>query len=181
MNNESQYKNMHRNTQSLALLLLICTLCFLVAGCGPTPQQQTFAQKAKAKVAECQSIGDKPVTRLGKCLVWNLDGNSTYPAQDGLDSSIQYSKGDGPVTVFLVSDKRSEQMGTYSVSKEPAYRQWVDVCVVQFSSTNDSGTATATHEVVSLDPRQSRPVQYSPEYGDPVPKVVEWISALPTK
>ena len=172
---------MNSKTQNFTAFLLLLALCILVAGCGPTPQQLTIAQKAKGKVADCKALGDRPAQRLGKCLVWNLEGDSTYPAQDRLESSIRYSEGDGPITVFLVSDKRSQQMGTYSVSKEPAYLQWVDVCVVQFTNLTDAGTAIATHEVVSLDPRHSRPVQYSPEYGDPIPKVAEWIQSLPTK
>jgi hypothetical protein len=170
----------HRNLHPLLFVTLFCAICLLIAGCEPS-QQQRLAQKAKEKVAECKALGDRSVQRLGRCLVWRLERDSVHGVHSRLDSSMRYSDGDGPVTVFLVSAKRNQQLGTYSISKQPAYREWVDVCVVQFTSSMDSGIAIAAHEIVSLDPRQRRPVQHQPEYGDPAPPIANWIQGLPSK
>lgn len=157
-----------RNQRLWSYVPLLCAICLLIAGCEPS-QQQKFARKAKEKAAECKALGDRPIQRLGRCLVWSLEGDSVHGANSRLDTSMRYSDGHGPVTVFLVSAKRNQQLGTYSISKQPAYREWVDVCVVQFTNAMDSGIAIAAHEIVSLDPRQRRPVQHNPEYGDPAP------------
>jgi hypothetical protein len=141
--------------------------------------QKSLVQKACGKIAECKALGDNPVGRPENVIVWDLENGKVHAAQDLLDVSTQYTGGGGPVTVFLVTAKQQEQVGTYSVSREPAYREWVDVYVVQFRSSLDSGKAIGTHEVVSLDPASEREVINRPEFGDPAPPVADWVRALP--
>jgi hypothetical protein len=158
--------------------LILSLLCLvLTAACGPSKEQRALAQRAKEKVADCKTAGDKPLERKSKSLVWDLEADSLYRAH-GLIGDLGYSNGGGPVTVFFVSAQKKVQVGTYSISHQPAYREWVDVCVVEFSDPTGSGTVVGSHEVVSLDPRRSRPVQQSPEFGDPAPPVADWIRSL---
>ena len=158
---------------SLAIVLT------LIAACGPSKEQQRLAEKAEGRAGDCKNVGDKPFKASGKYVVWDRASHSLHSAHSLLDGSLKYSAGEGPVDVFLVSGKQSQQVGTYSISGQPALREWVDVCVVQFSSADDSGTPVAAHDVISLDPRSSRPVQNNPERGDPAPPIADWIRSLP--
>jgi hypothetical protein len=161
-----------------AWTLLTGTL-IMTTGCGST-EQRALAERARTKMGDCVAGGSEPLNRRGTSLVWDLKGNQLHPAHDRLDSSLRYRGGKGPITVFLVSAKQSQQMGTYSISGQPAYREWVNVCVVVFADPNDVGTVAGAHEVVSLDPRRRRPVQQRPEYGDPAPPLADWIISLPS-
>lgn len=151
----------------------------MVAACGASDEQRALAQKATAAVNACKELGDQPVRRHDNVLVWDAEGNNLHRAHDLVDGSKRYRTGTDPVTVFVIGAKRSVQMGTYSISGQPAYREWVDVCVVDFVDSAAVGTPVSMHEVVSLDPRQSRPVRQAPEHGDPAPPIAEWIGTLP--
>jgi Ankyrin repeats (3 copies)/Ankyrin repeat len=140
----------------------------------------TVVQKAIKKVPECKLLGEKPLRRFATVLVWDLSANYEHPAQNILDGPKQESKDPWPATVFLVSAPQSEQVGTYSISKQPAYREWVDVFVVQFRSASDEGKAVAQHTIVSLDPAKERAVRDVPQYGNPTPPLADWIGSLPT-
>jgi Ankyrin repeats (3 copies)/Ankyrin repeats (many copies) len=134
-----------------------------------------IARKAENLSANCMAAGDQAVRRPTHLLVWDVDRDSPHGAMASLDKSNIYQHGDGPLTVFLVSGKQSAQVGTYSISRQPAFREWVNVCVIQFDAVSEPGKPVAFHAVVSLDPAQSRVVSNRPEYGNPVPAVVEWI------
>jgi hypothetical protein len=184
--------NKNRNPWLNTIPVFLFIFGFVVFGLQlpPTRQQKArqkvLAQKAKEKVGECKALGDRPIDRTAKVLVLDLDDGYIYsPAQDLLGKPMQYfpdaEPGAGPVTVFLVADKQRQQVGTYSISGQPAYREWVDVYVIQFRDLNDGGTAVAAHEVLSLDPAEKRPVQQNPGYGNQGLPLAEWIRSLPTK
>jgi hypothetical protein len=137
--------------------------------------EKAIVRKAQSQSANCSAIGDQPFKRSAQVLVWNTQEDSRHPAQSWLAEGRDYQRGEGPLTVFLVSATRSVQVGTYSISGQPAFRQWVDVCVVQFDALSDPGKPLASHQVVSLDPAQSRQVRDAPEYGDAARPVADWI------
>jgi hypothetical protein len=138
-----------------------------------------FARKAIGQVAACEKIGEVPVTlRTKVTLVWDLAANREHNAQRLLDRSMQRRVGDLPVTVFLVSETRKEKMGAYSISGESAFRESEDIYVVHFNSSSDQGTPVGVHRIVSLEPRSERPVEHSPEYGDPAPPIADWIRGI---
>jgi HEAT repeats len=145
------------------------------------PLLNEFARKASEKVDECKALGDRQIIRYKTVLVWEMWRNQKDPAQKLLDRFMKYPNSNNPVTVFLVGSQQTEQVGTYSISRQPAYREWVDVYVVQFRDLTDNGTPIAAHKVVSLDPAEERPVQNTPEFGDPAPSVASWINSLPVK
>ncbi|MDE2135654.1 MAG: hypothetical protein KGM97_03700 [Alphaproteobacteria bacterium] len=134
-----------------------------------------IARKAKMAFSNCGSIGDRPVQRAGQTLAWDLNSNVPHEAQYLLDNRDYENK---PTTVFLVGVKQQEQVGVYSISKEPAFREWVNVCVVQFDDLAARGTAVSSHTVISLDPATQREVRNTPEYGAVGPPVANWIKSL---
>ena len=170
-----------RNSRGRARMLSSLFLLLLMGACGPSEEQRALVQRAKERVPDCKAVGDKPFARKSKSLVWDSEADSLYRAHDLLGDQLAYSHGGGPVTVFFVSAQQKQQVGTYSISGQPAYREWVDVCVVEFSEPTGAGRVLASHEVVSLDPRKTRPVQQSPEFGDPAPPVADWIRSLPAQ
>ena len=128
-----------------------------------TGATDALVQKATAKIKECSALGEKPIIRSEKTLVWDLD------AGDAVQTTwIQWMDPrppDSPVTVFLVSEER-RIVGRYSISGQPAYRESVNIYVVQFRNSQDDGTALGAHELLSSgNPRQERPVTNNPEYG----------------
>jgi len=148
---------------------------FLLVGCGPSQDQRDLVKKAESKIAECRAVRGDVFTRRGKCVVWDLEKDSLHRAHGLLPRALRYTTGQVPVTVFLVAAKQSQQVGTYSVSGQPAYREWVNVSVVQMPELR----AVGIHKIVSLDPRRQRPVQNKPDYGDPAPPIANWIESLP--
>jgi hypothetical protein len=142
---------------------------------------KAIAHRARNQSANCIAHGDQAVQRSAECLVWDTERDLPHAAQALLGDWMQYQNGGGPLTVFLVSGKRIQQVGTYSISHEPAFLECVDVCVVQFDDLGSAGKPLACHEVVSLDPRETRPVQQNPEYGDPAPPLARWIASLHRK
>ncbi len=160
----------------------VCTLLPLVVvgvvSCGASNQQRLLAQKAVVAARSCNEVGDKFFQRPGTVMVWDLERDALHAAHDLINDSLNYQSEAGPVTVFLVGARRSSQVGSYSVSGQPAFREWVDVCAVSFSDSSSAGTPVAMHEVVSLDPRQARPVSQAPEHGDPAPPIAAWVGSL---
>jgi hypothetical protein len=149
-----------KSIMKLTSLATTIIISILFSRCTQTPSYlDEFVQKAKKNIALCKTLGDGAVSRSRTVIVWDLENNGVHRAADLLDQSMGYSDGDGPVTVFLVTAKNSEQVGTYSISGQPAYREWVDVYVVQFRNHTDKGTAIANHEVLSLDPAERRTVR----------------------
>jgi hypothetical protein len=136
-------------------------------------------KKAVALVDACKLKGDQPIVRSTQCLVYPASDATPHPAEALLKDHVRFRFEPGPVTVYLVSESRRQQVGTYSVSNQPAYREWVDVYVVQFDGLEVPGQPIGCHEVVSLDPRSSRPVQNTPEFGDPTPPLAAWIASQP--
>jgi len=181
-----------RHRQNCAGLLLLWSLCVpLLVGCGvsTSQEQQSLAQKAKGRLADCNAIGDKLFKVQGsRFVVWSLEDNSLHEVHSRLNRSIRYSSGEGPITVFLVSGTRSQYVGSYTLelglggTLSNAYLQSLDVCVVQFSDIDDAGTALATHAVVGecppfeflLSPDEDRVDRYGPI----TPKLAEWIRPL---
>jgi len=130
----------------------------------------------KHLIDSCKTVGGSPSIAIkGKALVWDMNSHAVSRAQRRLPSHLRASPSDGEITVFIVIGERQEQVGTYSVSNEPAYRQYVDIAVARWPEK----TAVGMSSVVSKEPRASRPVRNQPEYGDPIEAIANWIAAIP--
>lgn len=146
---------------------------------GITSHNETEAQKrivseVRPLIEECREISDVPITILGKVLVWDISSNSRSGVHTFLPGELEAKSSDPQITVFMVQPERKVLVGYYSISGEPAYQQFVDVCVVYWPQKK----AVGMHSVVSKEPRSSRPVQHAPEYGDPNEPVALWIKTL---
>ena len=81
----------------------------------------TLSRKAVEKVNECKDLVFNHSVCSGKILVLNLNGLTQHRASQYLDRLTRYYQGDGPVTVFLVTDPGTVKVGTYKISGEPGY------------------------------------------------------------
>lgn len=75
----------------------------------------------------------------------------------------------------MITGQRNEQVGTYTISRQPAYRQYTDVAVARWPSK----TPVGFYSVLSRDPKLLRQVENAPEYGDPNEPIAKWIRTLP--
>ncbi len=175
---------MHRGPcqtkNAMASLCLLLAAAVPVASCGASEEQYALAKRAVDATPKCEAIADKFFQRAEKLLVWDRYGDSLHAAHSELAGSLQYEAGNGPVTAFIVGGTDYVQVGTYSISGQPAYRQRVYVCAVNFMDASGPGQAVAQHEVMGRDPRESRSVGQGPEYGDLVLPIAAWIRSLRT-
>jgi hypothetical protein len=151
--------------------LLLTLVALFIVGCG---KQEEIIKQAMVKIEECNKQGGVPFSIKGKCLIWDVANNKPHDSQKLIPDNIKDTSGRGDVTIFLVSAHKKKELGIYSISKQPGYRQWVDVCVVQAPEMK----ALGVYEITSLDPRTKRPVQHTPEYGDPSIPIAEWIKFI---
>jgi len=139
-------------------------------------QERAIVSHVRNLLDACKSMGDSASPTIkGKALVWDMTSDSRSDAHDRLPSELKATSADSQITVFMVIGERNVQVGTYSVSGEPAYRQYMDVAVAYWPEKKAVGMGY----VVSKEPRSSRPVEHRPEYGDPYEPIANWISTLP--
>jgi hypothetical protein len=136
-------------------------------------------KKAIPEISHCKSLGDRPFSRRERILVWDVDVGGNDSAISMIKNHALNLKEKEPATIFLISSKRQELVGIYSVSGQPAYREWVEVYVINFNNIDENGDAVSCHEIVSNDPRQTRAVERRPEVGDPSPPIAAWVESLP--
>lgn len=130
-------------------------------------------------ISDCKEMGDatpisSPITVHGKILVWNMMGDYRSGANVMLPQELQAISSDRKITVFMVLREREVLVGRYTLSGQPAYRRYVDVCVAYWPETK----AVGMHSVLGAEPPSSRPVRHSPEYGDYNEPIAKWIQAL---
>jgi hypothetical protein len=136
---------------------------------------QSIVSQVQYLVDECKKIENEKISIRGKCLVWDLE-------KDTLCKEIQYKLpvklrekfSSSQLTVFMILPVRKETVGQYSISKQPGYRRFWDVCVVYWPDRKPIGM----HSFVS-EPYQKRPVIDEPGWTFPVDEMVEWIKNLP--
>jgi len=136
---------------------------------------RALGREAAEQFAGCAAAGDTAPSRPSQILVWNLGRGATDDAQALLDRARIYQTGDGALTVYVVGGKHSIEVGTYSVSHRPAFRELVNVCAVRFDTPTGPGAPVRFHEVLSFDPARVRVVSNLPEHADPAPAIAEWI------
>lgn len=161
---------------AILVTIVVALAWWGIAAHRQTQQQRRVIDAVRGLVEACKSQlapGGAPIR--GKALVWDVASDSRSAAHGRLPGDLKANGSDGQVTVFLVLGERTELVGTYSVSRQPAYRRSVDVCVAYWPEKQAAGL----HSVVSADPRARRPVQQRPEYGDPNEPIAAWIAALP--
>lgn len=129
-----------------------------------------------ALVKKCKEIGEideSLISIRGKCLLWDLKTNSPI----SLPKDLQAKSSDRPITIFLIIDKGSRVIGYYSISEQPAFQTYADICIVYWPEKKVIGM----HSIFGKMPRFSRPVINVPEYtyenADRL--IINWIKSLP--
>ena len=160
-------------TKFFQIVPILAMICLLINGCHDA--QRAIVNEVRDLKDDCIKIGENDSIRIiGKVLVWDMENNSPSSINDMIPDSLQAGPSDKPITVFMVSGKQKMQVGTYSVTGEHAYREWVDVAIALWPDKKPIGFRS----IVSAEPRSSRLVQYSPEYGDPNKPIADWIEKM---
>jgi hypothetical protein len=160
----------------LSLLLpAFCVGLYIYEEHKETERQRLIVNEVRPLIEDCKQLGEKPISIRGTCLVWDITKNFRANAHGLLPRKLRATSSDNEITVFMVLPQREELVGHYSVSKQPGYRQYVDVCVVYWPQKK----AVGMHSVISKDPPLVRKVTHSPEYGDPSKPIASWIESLP--
>jgi len=120
-------------------------------------------------------VVEKPAIE-GGVIVWDMLRDSRSGASGMLPRSLWANADDKQVTVFLVlPERRKTYIGTYSISKQPAYRVDVDVAVAYWPEAKLAGV----FQVAGDPPRSTRTPTDAPEYGDMAAPIGRWIKTLP--
>lgn len=115
----------------------------------------------------------KPVLK-GKVMIWDTTKSTVEGAYELLPDDLRASSRDGIVTIFSVIRREQVNMGTYSVSKQPAYKEKMTIGVAYWPEKSSAGTAI----VWGGDPPFMRAVTYHPGYGSSV-NIRNWVKDLP--
>lgn len=162
-----------------SIFVFLPCLLLILAGCGEPEEVSIFVSKAKALLPAFEGLYLTVGERSTKCIVWDLDRNALHQAHSWIDKPLRFRGGDGPVTVFLVEATLSEYVGTYSISHQPALKQWYRVYAVNFATIDDRGTPLGSRSF-SGDPPEKRQVADRPERGSAWLFISLWIESLPS-
>jgi hypothetical protein len=136
--------------------------------------QRRIVHELKELVEKCRAAGTD-VRIFGKVLVWDMRVDSRHSVQGKLPASLRAKSADKKITVFMILGERVQQVGTYSVSGEPAYRTYTDIAVAVWPDKRAIGFFSA----ISQEPPSTRPVKRTPEYGSTREPIATWIKNLP--
>ena len=138
------------------------------------PTVEEASRELAAGVGRCGSAASHNVVLRGEAYIWYRTTDSVEKTAFGrIAQELRGSDAMKPLTVFVIYNRAQIQVGTYSVSHQPAYRENLDVAVFYWPS----GECVGTTRIDGGDPPATRPVQYVPGYGSSV-KLADWISGL---
>ena len=159
------------------VIVMVIAISIISNWSNPAKEEiEKIISDARQQVEACKAIAEAEIIPIkGKILVWDLKASSRSKAHTEVPSELRIGEKEKRVTVFFVTAEQNVLVGHYSVSRQPAYRRYVDVYVIYWPDKK----AVGRHSVVGYDPRQRRPVQHTPEYGDYTKAVAKWIAGLP--
>ena len=138
------------------------------------PSIDQASRELSGGVGRCGPISASSVSLRGDAYIWDNTKNSVEStAFERIPQEMRGSDTLKPLTVFVIHNRDQKQVGTYTVSCQPAYRETLDVAVFYWPS----GQCVGTVKIDGGDPPATRPVQYVPGYGSSV-KLAEWIGGL---
>ena len=140
-----------------------------------TPKFEHIINDSKKLVKECIKLGDISVQIKGKCLVWDeqfdrLDSD----VSNSLPLALVAKPDDSPVTVFMILPIRYIKEAQYTVSGQPAYRAYADICVIYWPEK----VAVGMHTVMGGLPEKTRVPRKEPGYGSASAAIANWIIGL---
>jgi len=139
-------------------------------------RQAEIAQQVRSHVRSGNTERSSTFTPAlrGRAMVWDFTKSGVDPAYNLLEDNLRGSSRDGIITMFCVMHRENIEVGRYTISNQPAYREEVTVGVVYWPEKTSPGTTF----VSGGSPRQTRIVSASPEYGSAV-EIKKWIEGLP--
>lgn len=173
LNNGANRRRMLMLVAVISIAVLAIGVWYAIARHKETVAQRDIVNNLKGLIGSCRT--DAAITRAGTVLVWDVQKDSVSEVQNMLPVALQAKSTDSPITVFMVTGQRNERVGTYTISGQPAYREYVDIAVARWPAR----TPVGFYSVLSKDPPSLRQVENSPEYGDLNVPVANWIKTLP--
>jgi hypothetical protein len=131
-------------------------------------QVRTVAEQGKV------TFGAVQPTLRGRAMVWDLTQNQVDQAYELLPDDLRASSREGNLTMFVIRRRWNVQIGTYTISRQPAFQEHMEIAVVYWPNKVLAGVV----ELLGGQPPNPRPVQYSPGYGSSV-EIKQWIERLP--
>jgi hypothetical protein len=124
-------------------------------------------------VGRCGRISADGVVLRGKAFIWDNTADKADMAFERIPEELRGNDALTPLTVFVIHRRNQVQVGTYTVSGQPAYRENLDVAVFYWPS----GECVGTLNIDGGPPPATRTVQNVPGYGTSV-KLADWIVGL---
>jgi hypothetical protein len=150
-------------------------ICWAVFSHRETERQRAIVNDVRHLPENCGSRhGSEAIKIHGRVLVWEIKSNHRSGVHRKIPGHLKEYSSSDQVTVFMIMGERDVKVGTYSISGQPAYRRYLDICVAYWPEKKIAGMGS----VVSQEPRFSRPVKNQPEYGDPNAPIAAWIARL---
>lgn len=138
------------------------------------PSLEEVSREYSGTAEACPQLSpNADIVVRGDAYVWDKTKTSVDEALNLIPEPLRASSHSGQLTLFLIHDRGQEQVGTYDISGQPAYRENLTVSVRYWPQ----GTCVGTIRIDGGPPPSVRPVQYVPGYGTSV-KLAEWISEL---
>jgi Arc/MetJ-type ribon-helix-helix transcriptional regulator len=106
----------------------------------------------------------------GKVMVWDYTKKTVEQAYEMLKDDLRASPHDAQFTVFGIRRRWDETIGRYSISNQPALREYMEIGVVYWPSMTCPGYA----KIEGGSPPAVRPVTYVPGRGSSV-NIKNWI------
>lgn len=153
-------------------------LAFVDAATGAVqPSLAEVSWELSGGIGRCAEVAQSNVSLIGSAFVWDAaNAPLARVALERIPKALWASDTRKPLTVFVVYKLDQIQVGTYTTSNEPAYRETVEVAVFYWPSKQCVGNVT----VQGGDPPKSRPVVHEPGYGSSV-ELAAWITGLGRK
>lgn len=154
---------------------------------GGTKDQRMIAEHCRQYIYDCEEHEDEAFFIRGTCLIWNLNSDRLHRVHRRLPNDMAYTNGEGEVTVFFVTDTRSQKTGEYFVGNRrvgtSAYLKAIEVYVVMYSEDKAYPLGRRwmvryPPYAVPADPRPGSPAPSSRSADDPTDDLVVWIQSL---
>lgn len=127
------------------------------------PTFDEASRDLSGRAGSCRRTSFENVVVRGDVYVWDKTKNTADKAVELIPEALRVSSQSGQMTVFIIQNRRYTQIGTYTISKQPAYRENMEVLVMYWPQMTCAGRIS-----LQADPPSLRIVQPEPGYGSVV-------------
>lgn len=125
------------------------------------PTIDEVTREYSQKVVSCKNVSTNATNLVlrGKTVVWDKTQSKTDDALDLIPAELRAGSDSGRLTLFIIDTRGADIMGYYSVSKQPAYREWLNVSVLQWPN----GDCLGRVRLSGGDPQRPDPLRIHPD------------------